>query len=301
MEFSCGYVAGENTRAAAMRPDALHSRPSSANVAPTKPQKRRAAGGGDDRADVGGRGGRAGDAVALRAALGAAALCGGLAATPAAARDCATALVLALDVSSSVDASEYALQMQGLAAALRDPSVVETILYPPGSGIMAAAFVWSGFQHQELIADWSWLGDRAAIEAFAQRLATAPRTHDHWPTAIGRAAGYAAALHARNPVSCRRRVVDVSGDGANNDGVGPDWHRERGTFEGITFNGLVIAGADPDPVAYYRAAVLHGPGAFLEVIDTYTDYPPAILRKLLRELQPPFARNETTEPGETMR
>ncbi|WP_093255250.1 DUF1194 domain-containing protein [Rubrimonas cliftonensis] len=217
-----------------------------------------------------------------------------LALAPVGARalDCTAALVLALDVSSSVDAAEYALQMQGLAAALRDPAVVETILSPPGAGVMASAFAWSGFQHQELLIDWTWLGDRASIEAFAASLAAAPRRYDHWPTALGRATGFAAALHGENPVPCRRRVVDVSGDGANNDGVGPQWHRERGAFEGITFNGLVIAGADPDPVLYYRAEVLHGPGAFLEVIHSYTDYPGAILRKLLRELQPPFAQRQ---------
>lgn len=222
-------------------------------------------------------------APALAAALG-------LATAPAAA--CDAALVLALDVSSSVDAAEHALQMQGLAAALRDPTVVSTILYTPGAGIMATAFAWSGYQHQEVLIDWTWLGDRAAIDAFAGALAAAPRRYDHWPTALGRATEFAARLHAANGVPCRRRIVDVSGDGANNDGVGPDWHRDRGAFAGLTMNGLVIRGADPDPVAYYETYVLHGPGAFLEVVDSYTDYPEAIRRKLLKELQPPFAQLE---------
>lgn len=219
---------------------------------------------------------------------------------PAAALECSAALVLALDVSSSVDAAENALQMQGLAAAFRDPAVIETILFPPGSGVMASAFAWSGFQHQEVIIDWTWLGDRAAVAAFADRLAAAPRRYDHWPTALGRASSFAAAMHAQNPVPCRRRIVDVSGDGANNDGVGPDWHRARGTFEGLTINGLVIRGADPDPVTYYEQNVIHGPGAFLEVVETYTDYPAAILRKLLRELQPPFAMNGAGGPARSL-
>jgi hypothetical protein len=216
------------------------------------------------------------------------ALAAAAALAPAAARalDCSVALVLALDVSASVDAAEYALQMGGLAAAFRDEAVIETILSPPGSGIMVSAFLWSGFQHQEIAVDWTWLGDRAAIAGFADALETAPRRHDHWPTALGRATGFAADLHGRNPVSCGRRVIDVSGDGANNDGVAPDWYRSRGWFDGITINGLVILGATPDPEAYYRAQVLHGPGAFLEIADFFTDYPEAILRKLLRELQP---------------
>lgn len=227
----------------------------------------------------------------------AAALAGALSAAGGAqALECSAALVLALDVSSSVDASENALQTRGLAAALRDPAVIETILFPPGSGVMASAFAWSGFQHQEVLVDWTWLGDRASVLAFADAIAATARRYDHWPTALGRATHFAAQMHAANTVPCRRRIVDVSGDGANNDGVGPDWHRARGAFEGLTINGLVIRGADPDPVAYYETHVLHGPGAFVEVIDSYTDYPSAILRKLLRELQPPFAMDADAPP-----
>ena len=225
-----------------------------------------------------------------RAALAATAfLAGALAPVAARALDCAAALVLALDVSSSVDARENNLQTQGLAEAFRDPAVVETILAGPGAGIMATAFSWSGFQHQEVIVGWTWLGDEASIAAFADSLASTPRRYDHWPTALGRAVAFAAELHRQNPLPCRRRIVDVSGDGANNDGVGPEWYRARGVLEGLTINGLAIRGAEPDPAIYYRDHVLHGPGAFLEVIDSYQSYPPAILRKLLRELSPPYA------------
>ncbi len=224
-----------------------------------------------------------------RAALIAAGLAAGIVPGAARALDCAAALVLALDVSSSVDPREHALQMQGLAAAFRDQAVVETILSGPGAGIMASAFLWSGFQHQEVIVGWSWLGDAQAIAGFADALDAAPRRYDHWPTALGRAVGFAAELHKTNPLPCRRRLVDVSGDGANNDGVGAEWWRDRGALDGLTVNGLVIRGADPDPAAHYRAHVLHGPGAFLEAIEGYADYPPAILRKLLRELSPPYA------------
>jgi hypothetical protein len=209
---------------------------------------------------------------------------------PAAAKECSVALVLALDVSASVDAGEYALQMEGLAAALRHPEVLAAILPYEGAGIMATAFAWSGFQHQEVILPWTWLGSEAAVDAFAAGLVAAQRRHDYWPTALGRAMAFAANLHRQNPEPCNRPVVDVSGDGVNNDGVEPAWHRARGTFEGLTINGLVIRGAVPDPVEHYRAQVLHGPGAFLEVADGFEDYPPAILRKLLRELQPVTGR-----------
>lgn len=229
----------------------------------------------------------------LRLAAGLALAAAGQAARAA---ECAAALALALDVSSSVDINEHKLQVQGLAAAFRDPAVIETILSPPGSGVMAAAFEWSGFQHQEVTVDWTWLGDRGSILAFADRIASSRRRYDHWPTSLGRAAAFGAELHERNPTPCRRRIVDISGDGANNDGVDPDWYRDRGYFDGITINGLVIRGADPDPVAYYRRHVVHGPGAFVEIAATYEDYPRAILRKLLRELQPPFAMRLDDRP-----
>jgi hypothetical protein len=207
-------------------------------------------------------------------------------------RDCLAALVLALDVSASVDAAEYEIQMRGLADALVDPEVMAAILPWPGAGIMASAFVWSGFQHQEIVTPWAWLGSEAEIAAFAEALRTAPRVHDYWPTALGRATVFAAGLHRDNPVPCRRRIVDVSGDGVNNDGPPPSFYRAQGFFDGLTINGLVIRGAVPDPLEHYRDQVLHGPGAFLEVAETFEAYPPAILRKLLRELQPMLGRAE---------
>ena len=207
-------------------------------------------------------------------------------------RDCVAALVLALDVSASVDDGEYRIQMGGLADALVDPEVMAAILPYPGAGIMASAFVWSGFQHQDIVAPWTWLGSEAEIAAFAAGLRTVPRVHDYWPTALGRATVFAAGLHRDNPVPCRRRIVDVSGDGVNNDGPPPAFYRAQGFFAGLTMNGLVIRGATPDPVEHYGQQVLHGPGAFLEVADDFRDYPPAILRKLLRELQPMLGMGE---------
>jgi hypothetical protein len=226
--------------------------------------------------------------VTARAVLLSAALAAGCGAS-AAAQSCFAALAMALDVSSSVDAAENALQQEGLAQAFRDRAVIETILYPPGSGIMAAVYAWSGFQHQDVLVGWTWLGDEASILAFADQISGARRLYDHWPTSLGRAADFGARLHDENPIPCQRKILDISGDGANNDGVGPDWYRARGRFEDLTINGLVIQGADPDPVAYYRENVISGPGAFIEIAESYEDYPRAILRKLLRELQPPFA------------
>ena len=210
-----------------------------------------------------------------------------LAASPWQARaQCTTALVLGLDVSSSVDEDEYALQAQGLAKAFRDPEVIDLILASPGSGIMAAAFEWSGIWQQTLVADWAWLDSEPAILAFADRLSGYSRDVESWPTALGRAAEFGANLLHRTPRDCWRYVLDISGDGVNNHGVGPDWYRRRGDFEGLIVNGLVIQGEQPDPLPYYQQFVIHGPGAFIEIADGYEDFDRAIRRKLLRELQP---------------
>ena len=225
-------------------------------------------------------------ATAAAARLTAALALAGAGAASAQVQDCTAALVLALDVSASVDEVEYRIQMDGLAAAFRDEAVVQTILAYPGAGIMATAFLWSGFQHQESVVGWTWLGSEAAIAAFADRIESMPRTHDYWPTALGRAIAHAADLHDENGTPCRRRIVDVSGDGVNNDGQPPRWYAAQGRFAGLTVNGLVIRGAVPDPTGHYEREVLHGPGAFLEIADSFEDYPAAILRKLLRELQP---------------
>ena len=202
---------------------------------------------------------------------------------------CSTALALGLDVSSSIDSVEHRLQRQGLAAAFRDEAVADAILGGSGGGIMAAVYEWSGYHQQEVIVDWTWLGDRAAIGAFADRLDGQARRNDSWPTSLGRAVEFAARLHGENPRRCTRRVIDISGDGVNNHGAGPDWYAARGMLDGYTVNGLAIQGAVPDPAAYYRDRLIHGPGAFVEIADDFHDYHRAILRKLLRELQAPIA------------
>jgi hypothetical protein len=223
---------------------------------------------------------------ALRAVLtGVAAAVGAVAAQGNA---CDTALALGLDVSSSVDLDEHRLQRQGLAAAFRDEAVVDAVL-GSGGGVMVAVYEWSGFYQQEVIVEWTWLGDAEAIRAFAERLDGQVRREDAWPTSLGRAVEFATRLHGANPRACGRRVIDISGDGVNNHGAGPDWYAERGILDGYTVNGLAIRGALPDPAEYYRDSLIHGPGAFVEVADDFADYHRAILRKLLRELQAPIA------------
>lgn len=219
-------------------------------------------------------------AIALAAALATAGA--GTLAGPAAA-GCRLALVLGLDVSSSVNEREYAIQLGGLAEALTVPEVREVILAVPTSPVAVMAFEWSGEAHQSVIAEWTLLTDEAAIDGFVARLLAHGRSASTLPTAVGRALEFAAQQFERGP-ACARRTIDLSGDGENNDGPGPERIRATGLLDGITINGLVIQGAYPNPAIFYRSEVMQGPDAFVALARDFDDYPAVIIGKLLREM-----------------
>lgn len=221
----------------------------------------------------------------MKRALALAALLGAAAGAPAAA--CGVALAAGLDISSSVNAREYEIQLGGLAAALRHEDVRAAIRAHKG-GVAIAVYEWSGYPQQDMIADWTRLRSDSEIDALAARLDAHRRRYAEFSTAIGRAARYGARLLARAPEDCARRVLDLSGDGVNNEAESVSVMRARGAFDGMSINALVIAGAYPDPVAHYRETVIGGPGAFLLVArNGFDDYPELIRAKLLRELKPP--------------
>ncbi|MEE4015766.1 DUF1194 domain-containing protein [Roseibium sp. FZY0029] len=201
---------------------------------------------------------------------------------PASASACSLSLVLAMDGSASVDAREHTLQLNGLADALTDPDVVQAI--EAVGGIWVTSFEWSGRYQQLLQLGWSHLNDAQSVANAAEILRRAPRGYTEFPTALGYALGHASTLMRKAPVPCGRKVVDVAGDGINNDGFGPDSAYRAFDFKEITVNGLVISGADETPVRYYRSHVIKGPGAFVEVAASYDDYAEAMKRKLLREI-----------------
>ncbi len=211
-------------------------------------------------------------------------LCTALSALPGLAQaQCRVALALGLDISSSVNADEYRLQLDGLAYALNDKRVIEAILTPEGTHIAAAVYEWSGYPQQDVVLDWTILDSPRAIRTFAARIRGHRRVYMNFATALGKGVEFGAHMLLRSPV-CTRKVLDVSGDGENNVGVGPAYFRERGLFDGITINGLVILGATPDPSVYYRRHVIHGPEAFVIVANDFRDYRDAMIDKLLREL-----------------
>jgi len=222
----------------------------------------------------------------MRALISTSALSLALLAPPAAASDCTLALVLAADTSSSIDAEEYAAQMEGLADAFRAPILREALLGNPDIHIRATVVHWSGYRHQEQVVPWTALTGPAEIDGFAARIAAVPRRHDDQATSLGKGLEFSARLLRGQP--CDRHLIDVTGDGINNHGIGPDYFARRGDFAGITINGLVIRGATPDPEPHFRADVARGPGAFVIAVGGYAEYADAILEKLLREISPRY-------------
>jgi len=195
---------------------------------------------------------------------------------------CSLSLVLAMDGSASVDAREHALQLNGLADALRDPEVIAAI--EAVGGIWVTSFEWSGRYQQLQQLGWKHLSDRASATEAAEILRRSPRGFTEFPTALGYALGHAAVQLQKAPQACARKVVDVAGDGINNDGFGPQSAYKAFDFSGVTVNGLVISGPDAPPVRYYSSNVIRGPGAFIELAASYDDYAQAMKRKLLREI-----------------
>lgn len=221
----------------------------------------------------------------LRPAAPGLALAAALAGGAEAARACSLALVLAIDISSSVNAREYEIQLGGIVAAFRDAEIRAAILET--APVAVAVYEWSGRVQQDLVRGWTLLASEAEIDAFAESLARHRRSYDVFPTAIGRALEFGLGLLAAAPAPCARRVIDISGDGVNNDDPPASAWWPAADALGVTVNGLVIKGAWPDPEPHYREEVIRGPGAFLVVArNGFEDYPDLIRGKLLRELRP---------------
>lgn len=211
-----------------------------------------------------------------------------LLAGPAVAQECRLALVLALDVSSSVDAAEDRLQREGLAAAMMAPRVREAFL--SGDPVAVYAFEWSGSRSHVAITDgWEMVAGEDDLGRIANRIGKSVRSRSNLPTAVGAALGHAA-LMLRDGPDCRARTVDVAGDGFHNEGYSPEVAYREFPFDGVTVNALIVGGAggeDAALVAWFQAEVLRGPGAFSVYTDGYDDYAAAMEAKLLRELELP--------------
>lgn len=203
-----------------------------------------------------------------------------------AARACDTALVLAIDISGSVDAGEYALQTQGLALALMDGAVAEALV----RGQVAVTVVqWSGVGAQAVVLPWQRMTDPGAVAALAREAATLPRAFDASDTAVGEAIAFSARQFDAVP-DCRRRVIDISGDGDENAGFTVGRERAAAQRAGIEINAIAIEemGASvPVTQFYLRWGITRG--GFVVTARGLIDYPRAMREKLLRELTKPAA------------
>jgi len=201
-------------------------------------------------------------------------------------------LILAVDVSGSIDEEEARLQRDGYVQAFRHPRIVEAIRHGPRGRIAVAYYEWAGFQHIKIIADWTLIHDAASAKAFADTLSwSLPETARR--TAISQAIDYAVPYFDKNQYHGTRRVIDISGDGPNNWGRRVTEARDAAVAAGIIINGLPIIndrpsfyGSRPMPNLdlYYRNCVIGGHGAFIVVANTFKDFAAAILRKLILEI-----------------
>jgi len=201
------------------------------------------------------------------------------------------ALVLAVDVSHSIDDQDGWVQREGYVRAFRDPRVIDAIR-GGGAGAIAVAYVeWSSEDIQRLVVDWTFVDSAEAARSVAERLASAPRETFAW-TSLSGAIDYSVSLLDRLPFAAERRVIDISGDGPNNHGRPSGDARDAAVKLGITINGLAIKRprpayfVPPEPAidTYYEKHVIGGPNHFLVVAIEPQAFARAILQKLLREI-----------------
>ena len=200
--------------------------------------------------------------------------------------------MLAVDVSGSVDPEEARLQRDGYVQAFLDPRVVEAVDAGFLGRIAVLYFEWAGFGYNKIIADWTVIGGADDARAFSAALAAKPIVTGR-RTSISEALQFAVPLFDGNGFAARRRVIDVSGDGANNFGRLVTQSRDEAVLAGITINGLPIVNGRasrfgrppmPDLDLYYRNCVIGGRSAFMVVANTFTDFARAIRRKLILEI-----------------
>ena len=204
-------------------------------------------------------------------------------------------LVLAMDVSRSMDQAKFLLQRQGYAAAISDPQVLNAIKSGPHQKIALCFIDWSGPFEQKLVIDWTIIDGSAAASRFGDLVAQAPRSF-YDSTSIGAAINFATTQLARAPFEAEHQAIDVSGDGTNNAGPNVQFLRDQAVAKGIFINGLVIL-TDIDSSRfpqhtnppggiekYYRDNVIGGAGSFVMVAEDYNSFGRAMVRKLIAEI-----------------
>ena len=204
-------------------------------------------------------------------------------------------LVLAADVSRSIDAGKFQLQREGYASAITNPQVLEAIRSGPAGRIALCFLEWSGAASQRLVIDWTLIGDAESARHFSDGIVEAPRSFAD-RTSISAGIDFAVEQLEHAPFAAKRRAIDVSGDGTNNSGRDVTLARDEATAKGVTINGLVILSETPlvwnpehtNPAGglahYYRQNVVGGPSAFVMVAENFASFGAALIKKLVAEI-----------------
>src|ERR1700745_2187089 len=212
---------------------------------------------------------------------------------PAAAAD--LEVVLAADVSRSIDDAEFELQRKGYAAALTDPRVL-TAIQGRANGAVGVCFIeWSGEEDQQVVVDWTEIRDEEDAGSVAAAILAAPRSF-MGRTSISAAIDFAMARFAAAKWQARRRIIDISGDGTNNPGGSVTEARDQAIASGVTISGLAIINDKPNlgysahaqppgglPL-YYKQNVIGGANAFLLVVQDFNSFADAMAQKLAKEI-----------------
>jgi hypothetical protein len=198
--------------------------------------------------------------------------------------DVALALVLAVDASGSVSNGRFELQKQGYAAAFRSRQVLNSIRSLATQSIAVTMMQWTGPQLHVQVVDWTLVKDEDSAGALAGAIEASQRQLFGGGTSISGAIDYSRLLLAASPYLGARRVIDISGDGANNRGRSASSARDEAVHDGIGINGLPILSVEPNLDRYYYENVIGGPGAFMIPAENYDTFADAILKKLITEI-----------------
>src|SRR3954471_603098 len=204
-------------------------------------------------------------------------------------------LVLAADVSRSIDDSEFNLQRKGYAQAMTDPRVLRAIAGGRHHAIAITFLEWAGAPEQNVVVDWTVVRDEEGAGAIAATMLSAPRSF-LGRTSISAAIDFSMERLAAAPAEADKRIIDISGDGTNNSGRAVTESRDQAVAAGITINGLAIINTQANPgyafhtqppgglPKYYEENVIGGPGSFLIQIENFDSFAEAITRKLVTEI-----------------
>src|SRR5438874_556334 len=204
-------------------------------------------------------------------------------------------LVLAADVSRSIDDGEFNLQRKGYAQAMTDPRVLRAIVGGRHHAIAITFVEWAGAPEQNVVVDWTVVRDEEAAGGIAAAILAAPRSF-LGRTSISAAIDYSLERLAAAPAAADKRIIDVSGDGTNNSGRPVTEARDQAVASGVTVNGLAIINTQANPgyafhtqppgglPKYYEENVIGGPGAFLLQVENFDTFAEAITRKLVTEI-----------------